>query len=344
MVNMNIRMIGQERNDFVPIKLHQFYMNSNFLISNFAAETTTMITMHKIKLAENLEISRLVHGHWRLLDWKLSDQELLELTEQAVELGITTFDHADIYGNYSCEKLFGDALALKKELRNDIQIITKCGIKLKSDKFPERKIKYYDYSYQYIVSSAENSLANFRTDHIDLLLLHRPSAFFNPEEVVKAFTHLKESGKVLHFGVSNFTARQYEMLDACFDDKLVTNQVEISPYCLEQFENGNIEYFLTKKIKPMAWSPLAGGAILKPTGEKGQSIYNSLSEVARELNVDAMDKIIYCWLLKHPASIIPIAGSGKIKHLKHAVEALDIDMSLEQWHKIYIASTGKDLP
>ena len=300
--------------------------------------------MKKIKLADNLEFSRLVHGLWRLPEWKMSDQELLELTQQAIELGITTFDHADIYGNYSCEKKFGDALALKKELRKDIRIVTKCGIKLISDKFPERKIQHYDYSAAHIVSSVENSLANFRTGYIDLLLLHRPSPFFNPEEVAEAFRLLKQSGKVLHFGVSNFNPQQYEMLNSYLDAKLVTNQVEISPFCLEHFDNGNIDYFLEQRIKPMAWSPLAGGEILMPKGEKGTRIFNSLTEVADELSVDSIDKIIYCWLLKHPASIIPIVGTGKIERIKNAVEALNIDMSLEQWFKIYIASTGKEMP
>lgn len=300
--------------------------------------------MKKIKLADNLEISPLVHGHWRLFDWKLSDQKLLELTQQLIELGITTFDHADIYGNYNCEKLFGNVLDIKKDLRNKIQIITKCGIKPVSDKFPVRQIGYYDYTFEHIISSVNNSLANFRTDYIDLLLLHRPSPFFDPEEVAKAFSHLKQSGKVLHFGVSNFNPQQYEMLSSYTSDALVTNQVEISPFCLEHFDNGNMDFFLKKRIKPLGWSPVAGGKILNPKDKKDQRIFNSLTEVADELDVDSIDKVIYCWLLKHPAHIIPIIGSGKISRIKNAVEALNIDMSIEQWIKIYIASVGKALP
>ena len=300
--------------------------------------------MNKIKLADKLEVSRIIHGHWRLRDWKMLDRELLELTQQAMELGVTTFDHADIYGNHICEKSFGDALALKKEIRKELQIITKCGIKIVSDKFPSRKIGHYDYSTTHIVSSAEKSLANFRTDYIDLLLLHRPSPFFNPEEVANAFYKLKQRGKVLYFGVSNFNPRQYEMLNSYLDDKLVTNQVEISPYSIEHFENGNIDYFLQERIKPLAWSPLGLGRILKPEDEKGRRIFDCLTRIAEELNVDSIDKIIYSWLLKHPASIIPIVGTGKIKRIKLAVEALDIDMSLEQWFQIYVASTGKNMP
>ncbi len=300
--------------------------------------------MDRIKLKDNFECSRLIHGYWRSADWNMSPKEILELIEQTVALGITSFDHADIYGNYSCEKIFGDALSIKKEIRKELQIITKCGIKLHSDKFPERKIKSYDYSTDYIISSVNNSLSNFGTDYIDLLLLHRPAPFFDPEEVAKAFSQLRSSGKVLHFGVSNFTPRQYEMLEAYLDFELVTNQVEISPYCLEHFDNGNMDFFLNEKINPMAWSPLAGGRIFQPQDDRSMRIFNVMKEIERELEVEGIDKVAYCWLLQHPVSILPIVGSGKITHIKSAVEALEVKMSMEQWYKIYIASTGSDLP
>jgi len=259
-------------------------------------------------------------------------------------LGVSTFDHADIYGNYSCEKLFGDALSLKPELRKEIKLITKCGIKLQSDKYPSRTLNHYDYSFNHIISSVENSLKNFHTNYIDLLLLHRPSPFFNPEEVAKAFSFLKKSGKVLHFGVSNFTPQQFETLAAHTDEKLVTNQVEISPLCLEHFDNGNMDYFLQKNIKPMAWSPIAGGKLLNPTNEKEQRIFKMLTKIADELNINSIDKLIYAWLLKHPSGIIPVVGTQKIERIKNAVEASKIDLSLELWFKIYTASIGTNVP
>jgi len=300
--------------------------------------------MTRIELNDQLKLSRIVSGHWRLADWKLSAQELLKLTEQTVELGITTFDHADIYGNYSCEELFGNALALNKKLRDGIEVVTKCGIKLKSDKYPERKLKIYDYSFSHIVDSVDNSLRHLRTDRIDLLLLHRPAPNFNPEEVAKAFSHLKKEGKVLHFGVSNFNPMQYAMLEVYTNEKLATNQVEISPYCLEHFDNGNMDFFMKEKIQPMAWSPLAGGKILSPQDEKGERLNGILNQVATELGTDAIDKVAYAWLLNHPASVIPIVGTSKIERMRTAVEALDVKMSLEQWYTIYNASTGRNLP
>jgi len=300
--------------------------------------------MNQISLTPQLKFSKIVHGYWRLAEWNLSNQELLKLIQQTQELGITTFDHADIYGNYSCEKLFGDALALKPTIREHIQIVTKCGIKLATDKFPTRSINSYDYSYHHIISTVESSLSNFRTDYIDVLLLHRPSPFFNPEEVAKAFNELKQHGKVLNFGVSNFTPQQFEMLASYVEMPLVTNQVEISPYCLEHFDNGNIDYFLNKRIKPMAWSPLAGGKLMKPTTEKEHRIVKTLKEIATELEVENIDTVIYAWLLAHPSQIIPVVGSQHIERIKNAMDALKITMSTEQWLKIYIASVGKNLP
>lgn len=301
--------------------------------------------MEKINLTNDFGLSRLVHGHWRTVEWDLTAIELLELTEQTLELGITSYDTADIYGNYQCEHLFGQALRLKKSLRKEIEIITKCGIKMMSDKYPERTVGHYDYSYEYIVASAERSLKNLGTDYIDLLLLHRPSPFFNPEEAARAFRHLKASGKVLHFGVSNFNIQQFETLNAFTDETLVTNQVEISPYCLEHFENDNIEFFLRKGIKPMAWSPLAGGELLlHPSDDKGRRILRELREIQEELGVDSVDKIIYAWLYKHPVTMLPITGTGKINHIRSAVAALDIKMSLEQWFRIFIASRGVHMP
>jgi len=300
--------------------------------------------MKKVNLSDNFGLSRIVHGQMRMGDWKMSTRELSLFLEELVAMGVTSFDHADIYGNYSCETMLGEVLSQNKDLRNKIEIVTKCGIKLVSDKFPERKIKYYEYSYEHIITSVNYSLKNLRTDHIDLLLLHRPAPFFNPEDAAKAFSILKKDGKVLHFGVSNFTPGQYEMLKKFTEEKLVTNQVEISPYCLEHFENGNIDFFLKENIKPMAWSPLAAGKLLNPHDDKGPRILRAIMQVAEELNVAPVDKVVYAWLLKHPVTIMPVVGTGKIDRIKSAVNALEIDMTLEQWYKIYIAVLGKELP
>ncbi|MEH6656610.1 aldo/keto reductase [Leeuwenhoekiella marinoflava] len=299
---------------------------------------------NRIQLNTNLSLSRIIHGYWRLRDWNLSDQELLKLIEEILELGITSFDHADIYGNHTCEAYFGRALALKPELRKKMELISKCGIKLNTDVNPGLDVKIYDYSSEYIIQQAEASLKNLGTDHLDLLLLHRPAPFFNPEEAAKAFDQLKQSGKVLNFGVSNFSPMQFDTLQSYLDLPLATNQVEISVSCLEHFENENIEFFLKHKIKPMVWSPLAGGSLFKPETEKEHRLHSVLKEIATELDVERIDKVMYTWLLKHPVSALPIVGSQHIYRIKSAVDSLKIDMTLEQWYKIYIASKGEELP
>ena len=298
----------------------------------------------RVKLSDSLSVSRIVHGHWRLGDWSLNDQQIYSLVEKLIEIGVTTFDHADIYGDYTCEEKFGRVLNLNNSLRDDIQLVTKCGIKLMSANRPPQKVKYYEYSYRHIVESVENSLRNLNTSHIDLLLLHRPSPFFDYDEVAKAFSDLKKESKVLNFGVSNFSQQQFELLNAYVDGSLVTNQIEVSPYCLEHFDNGNMDYLTANKIPPMAWSPIAGGGLIKPQNENQQRIIKVLSEVAQELDVEDNDKVIYSWLLKHPSKIIPIVGSGRFSRIKSAVDALELKMSLEQWFRIYIASAGKELP
>ncbi|MEA2042048.1 MAG: aldo/keto reductase [Bacteroidota bacterium] len=299
--------------------------------------------MNFSKKQNAFQLSPIVHGHWRLNEWHYSAQKLLALTQQLIELGVTSFDHADIYGDYTCENLFGKAIKLKPAIRQNIQIVSKCGIKLMSDKYPDRKIKYYDYNRDHILHSAENSLKNLHTDYLDLLLLHRPSPFFNPEEVAAAFSELKRSGKVRHFGVSNFNPAQFDMLESFTDEKLVTNQVEISPAHLEHFENGNIDFFLKNKIRPMAWSPVAGGRLFHGRDDKYKRIRDCVKTIAKKENTSPT-KIIYAWLFNHPARIIPIVGSGKLSRIKAAVEAQVINLSVEDWLRIYNASQGKDLP
>ena len=261
-----------------------------------------------------------------------------------MEMGITSFDHADIYGDYSCEKIFGDALRLQPSLRKDMQIITKCGIKLRSNRYPERKLQIYDYSYQHILQSVEQSLQNLGIDTIDLLLLHRPAPFFDPEEVTRAFDQLYQAGKVRYFGVSNFTPGQFEMLQKHWHQKLLTNQIEISPGCLEHFENGNLDFCLKEQIKPMSWSPLSGGELFHPTTTKGIRILKVLEKITEGIGAKSIDQVVYAWIVKHPSQIMPIVGSGKIDRIQTALDGLELELSMEQWYEIYNASTGVELP
>lgn len=300
--------------------------------------------MNKVYLADDLAVSRITHGHWRLNEWKLDGQNLLRFIKELIEMGIDTFDHADIYGDYSCESIFGEALRLDPTLRSDITIITKCGIRFPSKNRPTNKMHRYDYSKEHILESVDNSLRNFNTTAIDLLLLHRPAPLFNPEEVASVFGELHKSGKVRHFGVSNFSPMQVDMLQSYCDQKLVTNQIEVSPFCLAQFENGTLDHGMLKRMPPMIWSPLSGGHLFQPQDDRQAEVVRALNEVASELDVEFIEQVAYAWLLHHPMNCIPIVGSGKVTRIKRAVDALDIQMTDDQWYKIYCAGITTPLP
>ncbi|MBE6052488.1 MAG: aldo/keto reductase family oxidoreductase [Clostridium sartagoforme] len=300
--------------------------------------------MNRVKLRDDLEFSRIVHGYWRLMDWNISDDELINLIEEAYDLGITTVDHADIYGNFCCEEKFGNALKIKKGLREKLQIVTKCGIKFPSVNRPENKSHCYDTSKEHIIKSAERSLKNFNTDYLDLLLIHRIDALLNPEEVAEAFTKLKSQGKVRHFGVSNFLPAQFNMLNSYLDNSLVTNQIEVSPLCLDAFENGTLDLMLEKRVKPMAWSPLAGGKLFKAQDERSLRVQKVLNKIREEVAAKDIDEVAYAWLLMHPANIMPIVGSGKIDRIKAAIRATELKLTRDQWFEIYVASRGVDIP
>jgi predicted oxidoreductase len=299
---------------------------------------------HPTTRIDQVPISPIVAGVWRLMEWKLSAAQLQQYIEESLALGVTTFDHADIYGNYSCEAEFGKVLKEQPGLRRQMQLVSKCGIKIVSDKYPQRKVGHYDTSRNHIVQSVDQSLRNLHTDHLDLLLIHRPDPLMDPADTARAFEELEKAGKVRNFGVSNFTPMQYQMLDAYMEGKLVTNQVELSPYCLEHFHNSNMEFFLKERIRPMAWSPLGGGSLLDPQNEQGRRLKSKLEEVAGQVGADGIDKVAYAWILKHPSRPIPIVGTGKIERVKRAVDALSIALSREQWFEILIASQGHPVP
>ncbi|CAG9621724.1 aldo/keto reductase [Sutcliffiella rhizosphaerae] len=299
--------------------------------------------MERVQLANELSFSRIVHGMWRLDKWQYDKEKALEFIESCMDIGITTFDHADIYGNYSVEELFGQSLALKPSIRQKIELVTKCGIKLISKNRPEHKIKYYDTSKEHIVLSVENSLKNFQTDYLDVLLIHRPDPMMNPSEVAEAFYKLKKEGKVRAFGVSNFLPSQFKLLNAYLDDPLVTNQIEISATYLDHFGNGTIEQCQYEKIAPMAWSPLGGGAILTSDEEKMIRVRKVLNKIKDEIGAVSIDQVLYTWLLTHPSKIMPIVGSGKMERVIAAVKSLELTMTRQQWFEIFEASRGREV-
>lgn len=303
------------------------------------------MTVSQINLAsDGPQVSRLALGLWRLADWGLSDAGLLALINASLILGITTFDHADIYGDYTCEQIFGRALALTPSLRDEMQIVTKCGIKLISKNRPTHTIKHYDTGRTHIVASVENSLKMLHTDRIDLLLIHRPDPLMDADEIAEAFTTLKQAGKVLHFGVSNFAPWQFELLASRLNVPLVTNQIELSVLNMEVLHDGTVDQCQQQAISPMAWSPLGGGRLFHDDGERTIRVREALVAVGDALDGASPDQVALAWILKHPARIVPVLGTGKIERIRQAAQAETLDLSREQWFAIWSASAGEAVP
>lgn len=290
------------------------------------------------------EFSELVQGYWRTADWGMTAQERLTFLKQHIELGITTVDHADIYGNYECEALFGKALKLDNSVREQIQIVTKCDINLCGDKTPERKINHYDTSSAHIYQSVNNSLERLNVNEIDVLLIHRPDVLMDADEVAEAFNELHKVGKVKHFGVSNFTPSQFELLQSRLGKPLVTNQVEINPLNFEVAHDGTLDQMQMLRTRPMAWSCLGGGSIFSGDSEQAVRVRNELEAIRAEIGATSIDQVIYVWVRRLPSKPIPIIGSGKIERVQTAVDALNIELTREQWYRVWVASKGHGVP
>jgi predicted oxidoreductase len=273
-------------------------------------------------------LSRIVAGAWR---WNNVDVQ--KLIQTSLEVGITSFDHADIYGDYDNEKIFGDALKKVIVSRQDLQLISKCGIKLLSGKQPNTCVKHYDTSKKHILESVEASLKNLGTDYLDLLLIHRPDPLMDCEEVSEAFGLLKQNGKVLHFGVSNFTAIQFEMLQAYLPFPLMTNQVEVSLGKLDALYDGTLDILSKHKTAPMAWSPLGGGKFMSSgTLWSKKEKYNATET-----------QLSLAWLMRHPSKMFPVIGTTQPERIIEAAKAVDIKLDRQDWFEMLKVASGRDV-
>ncbi len=283
-------------------------------------------------------------GLWRLTEWNLDRQALLQWTHQVLDLGARLFDLADIYGDYEVEARFGDTLALEPALREQLFLISKCDIKLVSAKRPAHRLKYYDTSYAHIVESVEASLNLLHTDRLDLLLLHRPDPLMNVDEVAEAFNALKQTGKVLHFGVSNFSAAQIDLLASRLSFPLVTNQVEISVLQTATLYDGTLDLCQRLRISPMAWSPLGGGKLFAGHGTKERRVRAALEKVGVEKGGWALDQVALAWILTHPSRIVPVLGTRSLDNIRAAMDIANSKLTREQWFSILEATHGHEVP
>jgi predicted oxidoreductase len=286
-----------------------------------------------------IPFSKIIAGTmtWGIWGKNCSTEQMTELMNVCLENGISTFDHADIYGGYTTENAFGKAFSESQINRKDIQLISKCGIQMMSEN-RNNTIKHYSYSKDYIIASAEQSLKHLQTDYLDLLLLHRPSPLMQADEIAEAIEKLKTEGKILDFGVSNFTPSQSNLIET--KTKINYNQIEFSITHLEPMLDGSLDHMQTNRITPMCWSPL--GTVFRKEDEQSQRIKKVANELAPKYNV-SNDIILLAWILKHPARILPVCGTSDKNRLAHLIQATTIEMELQDWFALWTASAGKDV-
>ena len=285
-------------------------------------------------------LSPIISGtmNWGVWDKNLTNKEMESTIQLCVENKITTFDHADIYGSYTTEADFGKAFKASKISREKVQLITKCGIQMITEN-RKNKIKHYDYSKEYIIWSVEESLKKLKTDYVDVFLLHRPSPLMQADEIAEAVEKLKSEGKIIDFGLSNFTSSQTELIRQ--KTEVSFNQVQFSATHFEAMTDGSFDYMQMHKIRPLSWNPL--GTVFREDTKKTRRLKKLLSTLVEKYHLGS-DTLLLAWILKHPAGVIPIAGTVNVARIQSLIKAVELDLDKEDWFAIWTESMGNDVP
>jgi predicted oxidoreductase len=297
--------------------------------------------MQKIYLSDaGPKVSPAVYGFYR---WESdlgsnASQTMEKIVNLCLDLGINTFDHAEIYGAYQCEALFGEIITKKSFKREDIVLFSKCGLRIPSPQHPEVRVKHYDTSAKHILSSVEKSLKNLRTDYIDIFLLDHLDPISNLEESAIALEKLLKSGKVRHIGVANFSVFQHQLLAAYLRTPIVTHHLELNLLNTSALDNGQIDYIKQRYMRPLVSSPLASGRIATGTDEVAVRVRRKLEEIAPKYNVD-IESVAVAWLIK--LSALPLIGTKDEKRIRNIANAFNIQLDNQDWYELYIASRGE---
>jgi predicted oxidoreductase len=295
--------------------------------------------MERVIIAEGLSLSRLVYGMWRVGDdADTSVAHVRAKIDACLDQGITTLDQADIYGDYTAEAILGAALKADPALRNKVELVSKCDIVAPCGKYSDVSCKHYDTSEAHIRASVESSLRDFGTDHLDLLLIHRPDPLMDHHETGGVLDALVREGKLRAIGVSNFRPWDLELLQSAMNTKLATNQIEISLASVAPFSNGDLAFHQKRGDAVMAWSPLGGGSLMTGDGP----VAAVLDELANEFGVDRA-AVAVAFLLRHPATIMPVLGTNSLSRIAAISDAAKIDLDRQQWFRLYQASLGHEV-
>ena len=292
--------------------------------------------MEKIYLSDSgPKVSPAIYGFYRWRESEVTVPNLEHILNLCLELGINTFDHADIYGGYQCEEMFGKVLSSSEIKREDIVLFTKCGLVLPHPSKPEVRLKYYDTSREHILKSLDNSLRNLKTDYIDIFLLNGLDPLSNLEETALTLRKLRESGKVKNIGVVNFSVFQHQLLSSFLDIPIVTNHIELNLLNTLSLDNGQIDYIKQRYMRPLASSPLAEGRIAESTDKVPLRVRGVLEVFAKKYNVH-FECVAIAWLIKLGA--LPLIGSNNEQRIRNIAKAFDFDLDRQDWYELYEAS------
>jgi predicted oxidoreductase len=301
--------------------------------------------MKRVKLATNgPEFSRLVYGTWRLLDAKPTAQEINRRLHACLELGITTLDTAEIYGLYEVEEALGAALGLSPGLREKFEIVTKAGIYVPCSHHPERRTAHYNATAPRLLKTVEKSLRLLGTDHVELFLVHRPDWLTRAEDTAAGLNELLRTGKIRSAGVSNYSASQFDLLNAHMEQSLVTNQIEFHLLHLEPIHDGTLHQCEKLGVLPMAWSPLAGGRLFDPGNPAAARLAAAAKCMASRYHGATLEQLAYAWILSHPSHPLPVIGTNKLDRLQSATQADAIVLEREDWYALWEAAQGRKIP
>ncbi len=290
-------------------------------------------------------LSRFIWGAWRMLQNPETStaQGAARLIAACLDMGVTSFDHADIYGGYRVEEAFGEALAAWGGDRSTLQLITKCDIALVTPARPQHSVKHYNTSAAHIAASVETSLRLLRTDYLDVLLLHRPDPLMAADETAQALDALVAAGKVRAVGVSNHTPAQINLLQSRLSVPLVTNQIELSVLHTTPLLDGTLDQAQQLRMRPMIWSPLGGGGLFTGTGARETRLRAVLAKVGAAYGCTDIARVAYAWLLRLPSQPLPVLGTGSLARIESYIQAEQLNLKIQDWFEIYQASLGHEV-
>ncbi|GMW00754.1 MAG: aldo/keto reductase [Candidatus Hydrogenedentota bacterium] len=302
--------------------------------------------MLRFQLAPNgPSVSTIAYGLWRLTDDPAGPvtSQVRAKIDACLECGITTFDNADVYGGYTCEGLFGRALAEAPELRDRMELVTKCGVRSPKAAMPEIGVAHYDATAARIKQCVDRSLSELRVDHIDLLLIHRPDWLTSAEDTAEGLLDVMACGKVRSVGVSNYTVHQFALLQKFLGFAPSTNQVELSLVHMDPIYEGTLDQCQAAGVHPMAWSPLGRGRLFTDESPDGVRLRAKLRELALEYGCDA-DQLALAWVKDLPSRPQVVIGTLKLDRIRRAATSADIHLAREHWYALWEAAKGKQVP